>query len=118
MKRILILAFLLCATIFSAQTSAKQHFIIHSVDHTTDLKKYETAANTWGKLDEFRLLDKRRIISFTDHKATIELFSANELKDLYGKQISPLTITSNQYREIEFEVTPDGKGLKPQIAKN
>jgi hypothetical protein len=117
MTRLLTFIFIFCAGIVFAQTSGKKHFIIHRVDNTVDISKYQQAADSWGQLDQFRLMEKRRTIYFTDHKATIELYSAKELEEMFGKEISPLTIKTDTYREIEFEVIPSGKGLKPQFVK-
>jgi len=105
------------ASIITAQTSEKRHFIIHRVDNAIDIAKYQTALDNWGQLDHYRLLDKRRIIYFTDSKLSIELLSAQELLDTYGKQISPYTIKSNNYTDIAFELTQDGKSIKPQLIK-
>ncbi|MGZ3899259.1 MAG: hypothetical protein ACXVNM_12720 [Bacteroidia bacterium] len=117
MIRILFMAFMLCVSIINAQTSKKQHFIIHPVDNSTDVTKYEQAAESYGQLDQYRFYDKRRTIYFTDSKATIELYSAKELLTIYGKEISPLTIKSEVYTPITFDVSMDGKSLKPQIIK-
>jgi hypothetical protein len=118
MRKILFaFACLLCISIAQAQTSSKKHFIIHRIDNTTDITKYQEAASAWGQLDAFRFMDKRRTINFTDGKASIELYSAKELLEMYGKHISDLTITSDKYPNVAFDVTMDGKGLKPQLIK-
>lgn len=98
-----------------SQNSSKIHFIIHSIDKSTDISKYENAANISADLDKYRLLNKRRVINFTDMKASIELFSAQELLDTYGKQIHPLTIKTESYPSITFDISMDGKSLKPQL---
>lgn len=117
MNKLLTLIFIFVVAFTFGQTPGKKHFVIHRIDNTTDISVYEQAANNYGQLDQFRFLDKRRTISFTDHKASIELYSAQELKEMFGKEISPLTITSGKYPEIAFEVTPGGKSLKPQFVK-
>lgn len=116
MKKFFVLAFMLCVTFLVAQTSSKVHFIIHKIDNSADVSRYETAAQMWGKLDEFRFYDKRRTIYFTDMKASIELYSAKELYMLYGKEVSPATIKSNDFPLVTFDVTMDGQGLKPQLS--
>ncbi len=118
MKKLLFLfGFILSINFLHSQTSAKKHFIIHRIDNTADISKYQEAAAAWGQLDGFRFLDKRRTINFTDGKASIELYSANELLEMYGKHISDLTIKNDNYPQITFDVTMDGKGLKPQFIK-
>jgi hypothetical protein len=114
MTRLLTLAFVFCASILFAQTPGKKHFVIHRIDNTVDITPYQQAASNYGQLDQFRFLDKRRTIYFTDNRATIELYSAQELYEMFGKEISPLTITTGKYPEVAFEVTPN-KSLKPQL---
>ena len=117
MIRFLLIAFMLYASFINAQPSKKQHFIIHAVDKSINISKYEQAAELYGQLDKYRFYDKRRTIAFTDSKATIELYSAKELLDIYGKEISPLTVKGDNYPLVTFDVSMDGKSLKPQIIK-
>jgi hypothetical protein len=114
-KKVTLLLFVFLVKFNFSQNSGKTHFIIHAVDVSTDLTKYQNAASNWAELDKFRLLDKRRTIYFSDMKASIELISAQELLDTYGKQISPLTIKTETYPNITFDVSMDGKSLKPQL---
>ena len=99
------------------QTKVKKiHFIIHTDNPNDNIAKYENAINNYGKLDEFRFYSARRTIQFQNTTAWIELYSAKELLDLYGKKISPFTIKDGQkYQDIEFAFTMDGKNLKPQL---
>lgn len=117
MKNVLCLAMLFCGLFLTAQNKTKSHFIIHKLDNSADVSRYETACSEWGKLDDFRFYDKRRTIYFTDNKAYVELYSAKELYVLYGKEISPNTIKSNDFPLVTFDITMDGKGLKPQLVK-
>ncbi len=117
MLKILLLSLMLSFTFIKAQTSEKRHFIIHKVDNSIDAVKYQTAIDNWGQLDSYRLMNQRRIIYFTDSKLSIELLSAQELLDTYGKQISPHTIKSPDYVKVAFELTQDGKSIKPQLVK-
>ncbi|KJS05535.1 MAG: hypothetical protein VR77_08045 [Flavobacteriales bacterium BRH_c54] len=99
-----------------------QHFILHSTNPDLDLTVYENAVENWGGLDKFRLLDKRRTISFFDvmgnEGVTIELFSAQELLNNNGTQISAHTITKEEdiYMTV-FVLTPDRLSIKPKIEK-
>ncbi len=117
MIRTIILSLFLSITCLKAQTSEKKHFIIHKVDNSIDVAKYQTAIDNWGQLDSYRLMNQRRIIYFTDSKLSIELYSAQELLDTYGKQISPHTIKSSNYAHVAFELTQNGKSIKPQLIK-
>lgn len=65
----------------------KYHYILHHVNDIDSIKLYNTALSKLN-LDEFRLIENRRIISF-DSGVTLELLSGNELKNKYGKPISP-----------------------------
>jgi len=94
----------------------KTHFIIHTDNPNDDIAKYEQAIITYGKLDQYRFYNTRRKILFQNSTVWVELYSAKELLDLYGKQISPFTIKDGQkYKEIEFAFTLDGKSIKPQF---
>ena len=66
----------------------KYHYILHNVSDVDSVKLYNTALSKIN-LDEYRLINKRRTIQF-DTGVTIELLSAKELNDKYGKPISPL----------------------------
>ena len=105
-----------CLT-FSLITSAqqKQHYVLHSTNPNVDLTIYQNAIENWGKLDEFRLLDERRIISFFDENeneaVNVELLSANELKHQYNKRI-PYHLTSNKkIRKAVFKLSADKQSL-------
>ena len=92
----------------NAQT-AKPHFVIHT-QNADDIPNYEHALKDFD-FDSYRFYDKRRIIKFTNSSATIELYSAKELLDIYGKPVSPFTLMDNKpKKEIEFYFYPsEGK---------
>ncbi len=115
MKKIILLVFVFLVKFNFSQNSVKTHFIIHPIDKSIEIRLYERAASSWAQLDKYRLLDKRRIIYFSDMKASIELFSAQELLETYGKQISPFTIKTETYPDLTFDVSKDGSALKPQF---
>lgn len=99
-----------------AQTEKKEHFIIHTNGALIDVAKHTEAISAYSAIDQFRFYDKRRIIKFTESEATVELLSAKELLEKYGKQIPPQTIMPDQiYKEITFSISIDGKNIKPQI---
>ena len=115
MKKLIVLFFVLLVKFNFSQNSGKTHFIIHPIDKSIEISLYERAASNWTQLDKYRLMDKRRVIYFSDMKASIELYSAQELLDTYGKQISPFTIKTETYPDLTFDVSKDGSALKPQF---
>ena len=74
----------------SKQKDKTHYTIINPKNENQDLI---IKAITHTDLDPFRFVDKRRLVSIEGTNIQIELFSGNELMDLYGKQISP----NNQY---------------------
>lgn len=95
-------------------------FVIHC-KNPADVQKYYNAAikvnkHPDGDLDMYRFYEKRRNIEFTGTSDYIELLSAKELNEKYGKPISPLTIRQGQpYNDITFAINLDGIGFKPQF---
>lgn len=81
------------------------HYKLHFHQNTTDSLSYYKAASLFDRYDNYRFLNQRRIIYFDNRQVSIELFSANELKEKYGKRISPYTIKEGStYPEIEFHL--------------
>ena len=77
---------------------------------------YYKAIASYDSFDQFRFYDKRRLIFFIDKNVSIELFSAKELNEKYGKRISPYTIKDGEsFPEIEFAINESG--IKPQLVK-
>ncbi len=84
-------------------TTDGYHFILHYHQQGLDSASYLKAANYFDRYDAYRFYDKRRTIYFTDKMVSIELFSAKELNEKYGKRISPYTIKDeSNYPQIEF----------------
>lgn len=113
LKSILLLMVVFIGVYSFAQT--KQHYVFHSANPNVDLTVYQNAIENWGKLDEFRLLDKRRKILFFDENkneaVNIELFSAAELKQLYNKRIPYHLTAGEKIRKAIFILSPDKKSL-------
>ncbi len=109
-KVILILILLTAFSKPVAAQNAKPHFIVHNPGNTEEIPNYEYALKEFD-FDQYRFYDKRRIIKFANSEATIELYSAKELLDLYQKPISPFTLMDNKpKKEIEFYFFPsEGK---------
>jgi hypothetical protein len=70
----------------------KKHYSLVSSDSKINLSPFEMALSASSQLDQFRLYDQRRIIFFERNSVSVELFSAKELEENFGKQISPNTI--------------------------
>jgi hypothetical protein len=90
----------LCLSTYSqAQTSdlssPKKHYSLVTSDKKISLAPFELALSA-SNLDQFRLYDQRRTIFFERNSVSVELFSAKELLENYGKQISPLTIQKDK----------------------
>ena len=96
---------------------SKEHFIIHQNGANIDVEKLTSYLNTgYFNLDEYRFYDKRRIIQFEGTTATIELYSAKELLEIYGKPVAESTIMSGTtFKDITFAIYPETKGIKPQL---
>lgn len=123
-KLILATVILFFTSVLAAQTVSvelSKTFEIHSKSPKENLKKYYDAASQRSPhdvcdFDRYRFYEKRRIIEFTGSDAYIELLSAKELNEKYGKPISPFTIREGQpYQKITFVINLDGIGLKPQL---
>jgi hypothetical protein len=112
-----LIAMLLSGFLFSQNEPTKEHFIITKNSSDIDVEKYAAAANSgFINLDAYRFYDKRRVINFTGTDATIELYSAKEMKEKYGKIVPAETIMPGQdFKEITFSLTLDGKSFKPQL---
>lgn len=119
LKSILLLMVVFIGVYSFAQT--KQHYILHSTNPNVDLTVYQNAIENWGKLDQFRLLDERRIIAFYDENkneaVNIELFSAAELKQLYNKRIPYHLTADKKIRKAIFILLPNKQSLTVKYLK-
>jgi hypothetical protein len=101
----------------------KQTFNISSLDNQVsdvELGIYKLALVEFSQLDEFRFLNERRIIFFEKNGIYVELYSASELYDRYGKEISQTTISPGQsYLPATFQLINwnDGYAIHPIYEK-
>lgn len=106
---------------FTLLAQNKQHYILHSTNPNVDLTVYQNAIENWAKLDQFRLLDERRIIAFYDENkneaVNIELFSATELKQLYNKQIPYHLTAGEKIKKAIFILLPNKQSLTVKYLK-
>ena len=97
-------------------SNEKRHFKFHFYETNLDTAAYYKAAYYFYRFDNYRFYGSRRIIYFANKEASIELYSAKELVDKYGKRISPLTIKDEiNFPKIEFVFFNDV--LKEQLVK-
>ena len=101
----------------------KQTFILSSINNNmseSELEIYNVALINFSQLDEFRFLNERRIILFEKNQIFVELFSANELAEQFGKEVSPFTILpGNTYLPATFQLINwnEGYAIHPVYEK-
>jgi hypothetical protein len=107
------------AQVYTYQNATKFHYEIVSNENDSINKRIYQAAYDYKKFDEVRFLDSRRNINISGYNAYLILYSANELLERYGKQISPFTIlpdtdysqvslffTDNKFPEFSIQSVP------------
>jgi hypothetical protein len=107
------------AQVYTYQNATKFHYEIVSNENDSINKRIYQAAYDYKKFDEVRFLDSRRNINISGYNAYLILYSANELLERYGKQISPFTIlpdtdysqvslffTDNKFPEFSIQSIP------------
>ena len=85
-----------------------------------ELGIYKLALLEFSQLDEFRFLNERRTILFEKNQIAVELFSANELAEQFGKEVSPFTILPGKtYLSATFQLINwnDGYAIHPVYEK-
>ncbi len=92
--------------VYTFQNSIKLNFTVNSDENDSITSRIYQAAYDYSYFDEMRYLETRRIIKVHGYSANIVLFSAQELLDKYGKQISPLT-TSEEIDSVIVEMQFD-----------
>lgn len=96
-KLLFFVMFMFCFSSFSfsqekENITQKKHYSLVSSNSKINLVPFEMALSASSQLDQFRLYDQRRVIFFERNSVSVELFSAKELEENFGKQISPHTI--------------------------
>jgi hypothetical protein len=96
------------AQVNNQDSTHKVTYLISSSDVTisqANFSLYDEALRNFTTLDELRFLNQRRTILFEKDGITVELFSANELLEKYGKEISPLTIVpGSKFLPVKFQL--------------
>lgn len=116
MKKIAAFLLLICTLSWanaqlSHESTQKPHFRIFTNDPSvSNLEKYVSVCAEYIDFDQFRLQSERRVLKFQFVEVYIELYSGDELVQLYGKPLSPLTILHGQsYRPVEFYITDESQ---------
>lgn len=111
------------AQVIPSTTIEKNTFILSSVNNNvseSQLEIYKMALINFSQLDEFRFLNERRTILFEKNQITVELFSANELAEQFGKEVSPFTILPGKtYLPATFQLINwnEGYAIHPEYEK-
>jgi hypothetical protein len=125
-------AMLVAAPLFAQQNSelsTENTFELHSRNAEQELQFrnrtfmgptkdcYATVLKTFDMqtLDGYRFLNKRRSIDFVGTEMYITLFSAEELKTMYGKAIPENTIKEGEtYHNVTFKIDRENFIVIPQ----
>lgn len=91
----------------SASQKNKEHYRIINANQEDDLRYVK--AMTKASVDSLRFLNERRQIPISGTTMVLELYSAQELKDTYGKPVSLLTIKDPaKARKVAVRLGKDG----------
>jgi hypothetical protein len=91
------------AQVYDYKLNTKPHFRVVNLDSCTNKDFLQQAAFEFSGYDSLRLVSTRRTIPVAGTSVAIELFSGQELLELYGKEISPVNIPVGQLiRDYEF----------------
>jgi len=88
--------------------SSKKHFEIDGLVTIDEKLNIEEALNNYGLLDAYRFENQRRKIDFEGLKATVVLYSNNELHKPQSPKRDALK-SAPQGESIRFAITPKGK---------
>jgi len=102
----------------AAELEKKSHFEIHlNTDDEQLRKRYEEALERFPRLERYRNVDSRRRIILGDGDGYVDLWSAEELRSLYGRALRPINVTANLSTTIlRFFLTSSGS-IKEQPSK-
>jgi hypothetical protein len=96
----------------------KPHYIL-SLNSSAKQKEeiYINALSQYAGIENFRLIEKRRIIQLANGDGKIELFSSNELNQLYGRRIRPKNL-KDEIAKPDIELLLNEHGIiKEQLKK-
>ena len=107
MRNFLLTSFLLLISLCFSQTRIlKTHYRI--INETGDFSLDYEKALAHTPLDHLRYMDARRQIPIEGTHLIVELFSANELLENYGKPVSPQTSVRNMnHADLKWKLSAD-----------
>lgn len=91
------------------ETSNKKHFEIEGLLSQDDKLKVQEALDQYGLLDAYRLDAQRRTIPFDGLKASVVLYSNQELQKPIGNNKRAALKSAPSGTAVRFAITPKGK---------
>ena len=112
-QRLLLVVVLQCICLHldaqDEETSNKKHFEIVGFLSQGDQLKVQEALDNYGLLDAYRLDDQRRTVPLEGLKASVVLYSNQELQKPIGTQKRTALKSAPQGTTMRFAITPKGK---------
>ncbi len=94
---------------YAVENTEKHHFTLNiNPPYQASKENYVKAFSHFSRIEDYRLVNERRSIQIAPDVGTIELYSAQELYEKYGRRIRPNNKTENNLPKIEFIVTEQG----------
>lgn len=81
--------------VYDYKNATKSHFRVVNIESYSNPDFLQQAAYEFSGFDSLRLVNQRRVILVKGTQVYIELYSGQELLEMYGKEISPLNLSSN-----------------------
>jgi hypothetical protein len=91
------------------EISNKKHFEIAGLLSHDEMLKVQEALDSYGLLDAYRLDAQRRTVALDGLKASVVLYSNQELDKPIGTQKRAALKSAPQGKTIRFAITPKGK---------
>lgn len=92
-----------------SQQNSKPHYQIINPNNEDELHLIKALTHT--DLDPYRFIDSRRLVAIEGSTIQLELYSGNELKELYGKEISQNNKNSAGAGKITLKIVSKSNGL-------
>ena len=106
---VVLLCFCLHLDAQEKETSNKKHFEIVGLLSQDDQLKVQEALDNYGLLDAYRLDAQRRTIPLEGLKASVVLYSNEELQKPIGNKKREALKSAPKAAEMRFAITPKGK---------
>ena len=91
------------------EISNKKHFEIVGLLSHDEMLKVQEALDSYGLLDAYRLDAQRRTVALDSFKASVVLYSNQELQKPIGTLKRAALKSAPQGKTIRFAITPKGK---------